>query len=404
MDLDEIMARYNPWWEGSFGSPGIKRKSYIKEVERKLEQRRMVLIYGLRRVGKTYIMKQFIGEMLKDIAPENIFYISMDHPAVEDVSLQDLLDDYRKRFMLSRDEKVYVLLDEVQKREDFEKELKSIYDLEDNVYLIGAGSNSLMIKHKSGALTGRHARVQVEPLSFEEYLEFRDISVKPSEMFIEEKAFEEYMSLGGMPEYVLTEDPEYIEDMIEDIIYKDIVSRYKVKDPLLLKKLFFLLCERVGKRVTSSKLARVLKLSHDTVTSYLNYFKETYLIDLVEKKGTLNERTYAPKKAYICDVGVLNVMRGKVEKGALAENLAYQKLKKFGTPRYIMENSNEIDFFVDGKAYEVKFKEDITADDVDNLVSIEADDVKDRVMIVKNGASLDVEGIKIISLRDFIKR
>ncbi|MFW6144136.1 MAG: ATP-binding protein, partial [Candidatus Natronoplasma sp.] len=339
-----------------------------------------------------------------DIAPENIFYISMDHPAVEDVSLQDLLDDYRKRFMLSRDEKVYVLLDEVQKREDFEKELKSIYDLEDNVYLIGAGSNSLMIKHKSGALTGRHARVQVEPLSFEEYLEFRDISVKPSEMFIEEKAFEEYMSLGGMPEYVLTEDPEYIEDMIEDIIYKDIVSRYKVKDPLLLKKLFFLLCERVGKRVTSSKLARVLKLSHDTVTSYLNYFKETYLIDLVEKKGTLNERTYAPKKAYICDVGVLNVMRGKVEKGALAENLAYQKLKKFGTPRYIMENSNEIDFFVDGKAYEVKFKEDITADDVDNLVSIEADDVKDRVMIVKNGASLDVEGIKIISLRDFIKR
>lgn len=402
MELEEIMTRYNPWWESTFSLPGIKRAYYIEEVRKKLEQRRMVLIYGLRRVGKTYIMKQFIATILNDVEPENVFYISVDHPAVEDIPLHILLDEYRKMFKLSRDEKVYVLFDEIQKRKDFEKELKGIYDLEENVNIVGAGSNSLMIKHRSGALTGRHARVNVDPLSFQEFLDFREIKLKPSENFMEEKVFEEYMYLGGMPEYVLTEDPEYIENLVEDIIYKDIVPRYNIKDPLLMKKLFFLLCERVGKRVTSSKLGRVLNLSHDTVTSYLNYFRETYLIDLIEKEGTPNERTYAPKKAYICDVGVLNVMRGKVEKGALAENLVYHKLSKMGTPRYIMKNSREIDFFVDGKAYEVKYKKEIIPEDVDNLLSVDMDSIKERSVIgMKNGK---VEGVKVIGLIDFLRR
>ena len=395
------MARYNPWWESTFSLPGIKRASYIEEVRRKLEQRRMVLIYGLRRVGKTYIMKQFISTMLEDIEPEHIFYISVDHPAVEDIPLHILLDEYRKMFKLSRDEKIYVLFDEIQKRKDFEKELKGIYDLEENVNIVGAGSNSLMIKHRSGALTGRHARVNVDPLSFQEFLDFRDIKLKSSENFMEEKVFEEYMYLGGMPEYVLTGDPEYIEDMVEDIIYKDIVPRYNIKDPLLMKKLFFLLCERVGKRVTSSKLGRVLNMSHDTITSYLNHFRETYLIDMIEKEGTPNERTYAPKKVYICDVGVLNVMRGKVEKGALAENLVYHKLSKMGTPRYIMKNSREIDFFVDGKAYEVKYKTEITSDDVENLLSIKMSRIKDRLVIGRKKDT--IAGIEVISLKDFLR-
>ncbi|MGM0510100.1 MAG: ATP-binding protein [Thermoplasmatota archaeon] len=401
MELEEIMARHNPWWEGSYESPGIKRDSYIREIRDKIEKRRFVLVYGLRRVGKTFCMKQFAASMLDEIEPEHIFYMSIDHPAVEDIPLHDLIDEYRKKFMLSRDKKVYVLLDEIQQREDFEKELKSIYDLEENVHLIGAGSNSLIIKQRSGALTGRHARVHINPLSFGEFLKFKDIDIKPSEKFIEKKSFEEYMYWGGMPEYVLKEDPEYIEDMVDDIIYKDIVPRYKVKDPVLMKKLFLLLCERVGKRVTSSKLGRVLKLSHDTITSYLNHFRETYLIDLVEKEGTPNDRTYSPKKAYICDVGVLNVMRGKVEEGALAENLVYQQLKKEGTPRYIMKDSKEIDFFLDGTAYEVKFREDITGEDIASLRSIKMRDIKNKLIIGKEKGK--VENIEVISLMDFLR-
>lgn len=401
MELEEIMVRHNPWWEGPYESPGIRRDSYISEIRDKVDKRRFVLVYGQRRVGKTFCMKQFTASMLDEIEPEHMFYMSIDHPAVEDIPLHDLIDEYRKKFMLSRDEKVYVLLDEIQQREDFEKELKGIYDLEDNVHLIGAGSNSLIIKQRSGALTGRHARVHINPLTFDEFLKFKDIDIKPSEKFIEKKSFEKYMYWGGMPEYVLKEDPEYIEDMVDDIIYKDIFPRYKVKDPVLMKKLFLLLCERVGKRVTSSKLGRVLKLSHDTITSYLNHFRETYLIDLVEKEGTPNDRTYSPKKAYICDVGVLNVMRGKVEEGALAENLVYQQLKKEGTPRYIMKNSKEIDFFLDGTAYEVKFREDITGEDIASLRSIKMRDIKNKMVIGKEKGK--VEDIEVIDLMDFIR-
>ncbi|MFO7991570.1 MAG: ATP-binding protein [Thermoplasmata archaeon] len=401
MELEEIMARHNPWWEGRYESPGIQRTSYIHEMSEKVEKRRLVLVYGLRRVGKTYCMKQYVANLLDKVDPEHVFYMSIDHPAIEGMPLHDLLDEYRKMFMLSRYDKVYILLDEIQNRSDFEKELKGIYDLEENVYLVGAGSNSLMVKHKSSALTGRHARMHINSLSFEEFIKFREVDIKRSEKFKERKALEEYMYWGGMPEYVLKEDPEYIEDMVDDIIYKDIVPRYGVEDPVLMKKLFLLLCERVGKRVTSSKLARVLKLSHDTVTSYLNHFKETYLIDLIEKEGTPNERTYAPKKAYICDVGVLNVMRGKVEEGALAENLVFQRLREDGVPRYIMKNSKEIDFFLDDRAYEVKFRDNITKDDIKNILTVKMDEIKERTVIAKEKGS--IEDIQIISLMDFIR-
>ena len=87
---------------------------------------------------------------------------------------------------------------------------------------MASGSNSLLIKHKSGALVGRHARMNVLPLSFEEFLDFKNISIKPSEQYMRDTFLEEYMETGGLPEYVLTGDPQYVEDMVEDVIYKDI--------------------------------------------------------------------------------------------------------------------------------------------------------------------------------------
>ena len=95
-----------------------------------------------------------------------------------------------------------------------------------------------------------------------------------------------------------------------------------------MKDLFYLLCNRVGKKVTASKLGRLLKLSHDTIRNYISYSQETFLVDLVEKEGTPNERKYGPKKVYITDLGILNVISGKFELGPSAENLVYLYLNK----------------------------------------------------------------------------
>lgn len=399
----EILFRYNPWWEAKTEFPGIRRGSYLTELREKVEERRMVFVYGLRRVGKTYIMKQFVAEGIGDgrIGPERFLFVSVDHPAFNGIILQDIIDSYRELHGISRDEKVYVLFDEIQSRRDFQKELKAIYDLEENVYIIASGSNSLVIKHKSGELTGRNARINILPLSFDEFLEFRNITAKTSENYLQYRYLEEYMLMGGLPEYVLTGNPEYVTDMVEDIIYKDIVPRYNVRDPMLMKNLFFLLCNRVGKRLTSSKLARLLGISHETVSSYLGYFQETYLIDLVRKEGSPNEQTYAPRKVYICDLGVMNVISGNEEKGPLAENLVYLKLKARGTPRYIEQKSREIDFLVEGSAYEVKYKDEIAPEDLAYFTGIKHRNIRDRCVVAKKSGVVD--GVKIVGLLDFLR-
>jgi predicted AAA+ superfamily ATPase len=403
--LEQLLPKYNPWWERKYESPGIIRESYLKDMGKLVEARRHVLIYGLRRSGKTTIMKQFIAHKLKSIKPDHILFLSIDHPAFKSSTIDQIIDEYRKIFKLKRDERIYVLIDEIQNREGFESELKAIYDLEENIFIIASGSNSLLLKHKSSAMIGRYGKMNVFPLSFQEFLEFRKISVKPSEQYLLDKYLEEYMEIGGLPEYVLSGDPQYVEEVVEDIIYKDIAIRYNIKDPLLMKDLFYLLCNRVGKKVTASKLGRLLKLNHETIRNYISYFQETFLVDLVEKDGTPNERIYGPKKVYITDLGILNVIGGRSEKGAIAENLVYISLNrnnpKSGSIRYIDINGKELDFFAQKIVYEVKFRDNITKDDIKHLIKFKKKNVKNKVIIGKSNTN--IEDIQVIKLVDFIK-
>jgi predicted AAA+ superfamily ATPase len=399
--LEQLLQKYNPWWEDEFQSPGILRESYLKELDKLVEKRRLVLIYGLRRTGKTTIMKQFIAHKLRSVKPDHILFLSIDHPAFKPYSISEMIDEFRKMFKIKRNEKIYILIDEIQGKDEFEKELKAIYDLEEKVYIIASGSNSLLIKHKTSALTGRHARINILPLAFSEFLLFKNISIKPSEQYLRDKYLEEYMEIGGLPEYVLTKDPQYIEDIVEDVIYKDIAIRYNIKDPNLMKDLFYLLCNRVGKKVTSSKLGRLLRLSHDTIRNYLTYFQETFLVDLVEKEGTPNERKYGPKKVYIRDLGILNVIGGNIESGAIVENIVYLNLRKNGQVRYIDINGRELDFLSNNIVYEVKFRDNITSDDIKHLIKIKKKKIKDKIVIGKTNT--DIKGIRVIKLVDFLK-
>ena len=398
--LDDLFARYNPWWEGPYKSPGIRRDRYIAQIDALVEKRRLVILFGLRRTGKTYILKQFIATKLEKIPADRLFFISMDHPAVKAYSIDDIINGYRQRFKLQRKEKVYVILDEIQKRDGFENDLKAVYDLEENVYIIATGSNSLAIRHKTGDLSGRHGRIKVNPLSFEEYLIFKGIQTKESEQYLKARYLEEYMSTGGIPDYVLTGDPQYVVDVVDDIIYKDIAARYDLKDPGLLKDLFYLLCNRVGKKLSHSKLARIMKLTDDTIRQYMTYFEETFLIQFVEKTGTPNERKYSPKKVYISDLGILNVFGQDMEKGAKAENLVYLRLKEKGDVSYIDTQKGEVDFLSGGQAIEVKYKDSISEEELKPIISLKGKNVKSRYVVGKKPGKID--DMPIIGLTEFM--
>ncbi|NOX71544.1 MAG: ATP-binding protein [Candidatus Micrarchaeota archaeon] len=352
--LKEIFYQFNPWWEGDFKAPGIVRKKYVNELISEMKNDSVKVITGLRRVGKTTIIKQTISNLLETIDPKTILFLSMEHPAFDNATILEIVRNFRKINSLERKIRIYLFLDEIQYKQDFQREIKILHDNE-NAKIILSGSNSLILADKRAYLTGRSKRMLIEPLDFEEFLEFRGLKAKKAEEYLLERWFDDYLKTGGMPEFVLSGDEERLISLVDDIIYKDIAARRGVRNVAKLRELFILLCERVGKRMSYNKLARILGVKVDTVIDYVSYFRETYLIYTVGRCArSLNERVKSPKKIYIADSGIRNIFTGLRDKGALFENLVFLLLKE-NNPCYYYENGKEIDFIVNKTAIECKY-------------------------------------------------
>ena len=358
--MDSIFYNFNSWWEQEYSLNYIIRNKYFEPLIDLIPKKEIVFLTGLRRVGKTTLMHQLIEYLLKSVKKEQIFYISLDLLSLKDKSIYEIIQDYRKIHGLSKDTFSYIFLDEITIKKDFHQELKNLYDL-GNIKIFVSSSSATKLKDTSAFLTGRARYVEVEPLDFNEFLLFNNYSPKKKDYHLFEKYFEEYMEFGGMPEYVLTKDPTYITEVVNNIILKDIVAKYGIKNTEKVFDLFRLLMERVGKPLTYSKIANVLDISKDSVQTYINYFLETYLFSKIEVKGKLNERIKGPKKFYCGDVGIKNVSTGFRDKGAIYENLVYNKIKSDyknhlkGEINFLYKEGVEIDFVTKDFLLEAKF-------------------------------------------------
>jgi len=358
--MKELMYEMNPWWEDSLKSSGIFREKYLEIFEKNLSNKDIIFITGLRRVGKSTLLKQFIFRLIKEknINPKRIIYLSLDAYLFKDNSIHELIREFRKFHKIKIDEKIYLFFNEVVYKKDFNQELKNLYDA-GNVKIFASSSSASLLNDKKAFLTGRTRTIEIDPLDFQEFLLFRNYSVKKSEKYMLEKHFEEYMEYGGMPEYVLTKDPNYITNLVDSIIYKDIIALHNLKNSSVIKDLFKLLCERVGKQVSYNKIANILGIHKDSVKDYITYFIDSYLFYLIEKDArSLNERIKDNKKIYCADIGIKNVTAGFRDLGAIYENLVFLKIKK-EQPHYVKRNGIEIDFKIKGTIIEAKYKREI---------------------------------------------
>ena len=349
MKMEEILYKSNPWWEESYTFSGVSRDMYLTKLEDVFKNKDIIFITGLRRVGKTTILKNFISRLIneKNIDPKHIFYITLDLIALNNMSITDILKEYKKLHKIPSSQKIYVFLDEVTSKENYQQELKNLYDLED-IKIYASSSSASLLKDKNAYLTGRQRVIEVMPLNFDEYLIFKNITIKKSDSYLVESYFEEYMSDGGMPEYVLTGDISYIQNLIDNIIYKDIIAYHNIKNESVIKDFYKLLMERSAKQLSLNKMANILSIGVDSAKRYLSYFEDTYLIYTIEKYGKLNERIKNPKKIYAGDIGLKNVVTGFRDKGAIFENLIFLKIKHLN-PSYVYVDGIEIDFITENK-------------------------------------------------------
>ena len=354
--MEEILYKSNPWWEDKYTFNGISRNKYLQKLEDFLNNKDIIFLTGLRRIGKTSILKNFISLLIneKSIEPKHIFYITLDLIALSDMTITEIIKEYKKLHKLPSSQKIYVFLDEVTSKEHYQQELKNIYDTED-IKIYASSSSASLLKDKNAYLTGRQRVIEVMPLDFEEYLIFKNVIIKKSDAYLKESYFEEYMSDGGMPEYVLTGDISYIQNLIDNIIYKDIIAYHNIKNESVIRNFYKLLMERSGKQLSLNKMANILSIGVDSAKRYLSYFEDTYLIYTIKKYGKLNERIKNPKKIYAGDIGLKNVVTGFRDKGAIFENLVFLKIKHLN-PSYLYIDGIELDFMTENKILiEVKY-------------------------------------------------
>jgi len=358
--MERLFYRLNPWWEGDVKFPFIERKRYLSYLRRYLNTKDIVFLTGLRRVGKTTLMRLFIAELIEkhNINPSDIFYISLDYYGLERHSILEIVEEYRKIHRIPFDRKVFLFLDEVAYKKDFDLQLKNIYDTS-TAKVYASSSSSSLLRDRKALLTGREKIIEVLPLDFNEFIKFKNIRIKKADWHLLESYFEDYMKTGGIPEYVLTEDVDYIKQLIDDILYKDIIAYHNIKEKETIREFFYLLMERAGKQVSLNRISKILNIGVDTAKRFMGYFQETYLIHTIQRCGRLNERLRSPKKIYAGDVGIKNALTGFRDKGAIFENLVFFLIKD-KEPCYIYRDKIEIDFLTkDRTLIEIKFNSEM---------------------------------------------
>ncbi|MCF6174138.1 MAG: ATP-binding protein [Victivallaceae bacterium] len=354
--IKQLLFRYNPWWDGDFLLSGIiKRPILFKKLAELHLLKDTILLTGLRRVGKTTLMRMMIKELATDIdQARHLFYLSLDDYGLKGMALSDIVDEFRAIHKFSHSEQLTLFLDEVTALPDFEIQLKNLYDM-GGVKIYAASSSASVLREGGGYLTGRKRFFPVPPLDFHEYLHFKQIKISPADGHLFKEYFEDYMRTGGIPEFVLTGDVAYLRELVDDIICKDIAAVHNIKSLGMLRDFFMLLMERAGKSVSVNKMARIMQISPDTSRRFLDLFEKSFLISLVSRATKLNESLRSPKKLYSVDLGIRVLFTGYRDLGSLFENYIFNLISS-KAPRFILEDGIELDFITDdGLLIEAKY-------------------------------------------------
>lgn len=314
----EKLTLFNDWWITKKVKESLLKpykRPLFNEILRYLDDRQILLVTGLRRVGKTTLFYQLIQELLnKGVEPTKILYFSFDE---ESANIDDLLKTYREKVLKAEFEntKIYIFLDEIQKTKDWQNKLKIYYDIypELKFFISGSASVSLQKKAKE-SLAGRIYDFILLPLSFDEFLDLRGVKVELEKIELYRDKilphFFDYLRKGGFPEITHEEDDEkirsYIKNsVIERIIYRDLPVEFGLKDIELLNILIRMIAENPGMILNYDNLSRDLKRSKTTIINYISYLEYAMILKLVYnyRKGFVTS-SRKMRKIYLTNVSI----------------------------------------------------------------------------------------------------
>lgn len=338
----------------------ILRKPELSKLSVLKDKNLIKVVTGVRRAGKSTLLIQF-QELLKEVNPNvSIVSVNMDLPEFRFLAEKNWKEiyDYINR-LLQKDGMNYVFIDEIQNIPEFEKLLEGLF-VTPNVDLYVTGSNAYLLSSELATiLTGRAFEINILPFSFAEYLEFT------GKTFIPDRAFTEYMRIGGFPEAVGFVESgenfayEYLKTVFQNIYKNDIQKRNKIYYETSFNEVVNYLIDSVGSTVSARNIARVLtangkKIDNKTVSKYIDTLVESYLFYKVNRYDIKGKQHLATQeKYYLVDLGLRNALLGKelvADAGHLLENVIYLELRRRNYQIWIGKTDNlEVDFVVRDK-------------------------------------------------------
>lgn len=393
------------------------RKQYLEQLIQGKDLNLIKVITGVRRSGKSTLLLQYKDYLIsQNIEEKNIIYMNFESAEWYSIKNYEYLYNYIKEKASKK--KLYILLDEVQNVEKWEKAVNSLLvDIDCDIYI--TGSNAYLLSSElTTLLAGRVLTIKIYPFSFKEFMQEYPF-IKEQDKY---DKFDKYLRYGGMPMLVNMNDNEqlmvnYLSDIKEVVLKKDVVNRNNIKDVVFLDNLIKYLSSVIGNLTTPYGIADFMKkngsnITNETVDAYLKMLENAYFVYRVpryELKGKQLLKTQG--KYYFIDNGLKNVINGisSYDSGSSYENLIYIELLRRGYEVYVGKYEDiEIDFIAIKPNEKVYYQvsrsildEKVEEREKKSLLAIH-DNYKKVILTMDKVKNKELEGIEVINIIDFL--
>ena len=341
-----LLEQMEAFWQRDTGT--VREK--LEEVKKGAEVPHAVIISGLRRVGKSTLLAQ----MAHTLGQDSFYYVNFEDDRFLGFTAGDADDLYRSLVEVFGDRKIFII-DEIQNISGWEHFVRRFMDLGMKFYI--TGSNASLLSQELGTrLTGRYVPIELFPFSFREYLLFleEDIPNLARMTTVEQarlnSALNTYLQSGGIPDALKYPQLPLLRTLYDDVLYRDIATRYRIDAVSALKELAFYLVSNPASLISYNKLKEQLRLgSVNTVSSYVNYMENSWLLFTLNVYDfSLRRQQIAPKKVYCIDTGLSHTVgfNFSADTGKLLENLVFLALRR---------TSHDIYYYTTPGGYEVDF-------------------------------------------------
>lgn len=392
----------------------IQRPMYMERIRPYIDKSIIKILVGQRRVGKSYILKAVAEEIRHRNPNANIIDINLEDFAFSHLGSSKMLyDEITSR--LSKEERNYIFIDEIQEVEDFDKVVRSlILDPKNDIYLTGSNS-SMLSSEMASRLAGRSIEIHVHPLTYKEFLEFHDYEDSDISLAT-------YLRYGGLPYLINLPQRatwyEYLEGITDAVVYRDVVTRHTLRNTDFLERLLRFLADNIGQIFTAKKIADYLKSQRISssvtgVQTYVGYLEEAFIINSVRRWDIERKRYFEiGEKIFFEDLGIRTAIVGyrPDDIAGIMENAVYNHLVASGYKVRVgvVQQRREIDFIAE-KENEYRYvqvalsvTDEATARrEFGNLSQI-PDNYEKTVVTYAESAPNTLDGIRQMSLREFL--